>query len=899
MATHKLFAPPMAAGAILRQSVLERIFSTGGPHVILVQGPAGHGKSTLMQQAKSTCEASGTATGWLTFDEADNDISRFFTHLQSLLVSVEESSGSETPPSDVFTLKGGRAPRSDWVIDRLLALGTPVALFFDEFQTLHNKSILGFFRSLLERIPDNVMIFLGSRTVPEIGLARLVVNNQALVLRAQDLRFSLDEVSQFFAGAEDLQINREEVEAIHGRTEGWPAALQLYRLSLISPLVRQSLSDLGAFRPRELAEYLADNVLALQPEEVQAFLLQTSLLKRLCAPLCDAVLQRDDSQQTLQSLENSGLFLRSLDSGLYWFKYHTLFSSFLAEQLREQSPERVAEIHRRAADWYRNNGHFEEAIHHAIAIRDHSFAAAALDTWATQLIMDGDLMTVERWYDRLPLDQIERHPDLVVKIAYALSFLRRRQKLSPILQMLDRQAASSDAELSAKPAVVRSMSMIISDDIPGARAIIENVELRNLEAEGFRAFELGAGCNLEGYLGIAAGDFERARDYLSLARAHSDRAGAPFSLGYSLSTAGVNLMVQGLLQEALEKFRQGMSEPRIALDESVASAALVSCYVQALYEANDLKAAESLFMQFHDVIANAALLDYLTLANIAMSRIHDAQGHPAKAQEILDEVENIGHASSWPRVLRIISWERVRRALLAGDIDRAHSIASRIPQRESLLPEGWIPFSEDTEGDVIGEIRLAVHEGKSDDALARIGAVMPAAVEQGRVRRQIKLHILEAMAHRSQRADNVALRALLRALQLAVPGQFVRIFLEEGRAVIELLGLMYQSIAAGGQRVEDGSGITAFVEALLDASGTEHAVSELATGTAFQPLEALTEREKQILMLLANGVSNKQIAKKVFVSENTVKFHLKNVYSKLGVSSRIQAISAARQMGLI
>lgn len=897
---HKLFAPPEHKGAIRRDAILNKICVEYDTRVVLFQGPAGHGKSTLLQQAKSASGARGILTGWLTFDEADNDMHRVFLHLQALLASVQEEKETRgiSQVEDVGT--AGRWRRLDWFINRLIEIGKPVHLFFDEFQTLTDKSILAFFRGLLERIPTNVTIFIGSRTIPDIGLARLVVNNQAVIVRPDELRFSPLEVAQFFAEAGDLKIRKEEVEAIYKQTEGWPAALQLFRLTLVNPSVRESLGNLGTFRLPELAEYLADNVLVLQTPRIQEFLLRTSLLTRLSGPLCDAVTGWNDSQNILLFLERSGLFVRSLDSELQWFRYHSLFSFFLQEQLRHLSEDTIILVHQRASEWYREHGLFEEAMHHAVAAHDYGSAADIMDVWSCQLIAEAYLMTVERWYERLPIDEIEKRPDLTVKIAWALTFLRRHQKLRPILDMLERQERIGQKPEVAIPDIVRAMAAILVDDLPRSFEIIRRVEVRGHEPEGFLAFELGAASNLRGYQALTACDFDSAREYLALGRAYSDRANATFSWAYAISNIGINLIIQGLLKEALERFKLGIAEPKIYLDESFASASLVSCYVHALYEANDLDTAESKFSEFQDVISEAALLDYLAVAYVSMARIHDIRGGPAQASAVLDEAENTGYRNNWPRLIRIVNWERVRRALLRGDVDWARSAASRIKKEEGSfrLPEGWIPFSEDTEGDFIGEIRLAIHESHADDAIRLVAKELAIAQKKGRVRRQIKLHVLAAVAHSKKGADNVAHRSLRKALELAERGRFVRIFLDEGESVIQLLRQEYQPAATVGKGSDPVPGASReFVEILLNASGIDFSKTHVFHG--FEPLEALTEREKEILIFLANGVSNKEMARKVYVSENTVKFHLKNIYSKLGVRNRLQAINAARQMGLI
>lgn len=899
---HKLFAPPGYRGAVSRTAILDRIFAGTRARVILLQGPAGHGKSTLLQQAKSACETEGMQTSWLSFDDADNDLRRFSIHFQALLATALGTSIDKALLQENEPIATGRRRRSDWFIEHLVKFGRPVGLFLDEFQSITNKAILSFFKELLDHLPENVMVFIGSRSAPEIGLSKLVVNKQALILRSDDLRFSPAETNQFFTEAQHLWINDDELKSIYRQTEGWPAALQLFRLTLISPSVRKSLGDLGTYRPRELAEYLADNVLTLQPPRIQEFLLRTSLLPRLSAALCDAVTGWHNSQEILVYLERSGLFLRSLDPELRWFKYHALFSSFLAEQLRSASEATILEVHRRAADWNRENGNYEEAVYHSIEIRDYGFAADVMNIWFTQLISVAQLITVERWIEHLPLQEIEKRPDLAIKIAYALVFLRRDQKLRPILDILQRHENAGDIRHTTDPNIVCSMAAIEADDIENAFKFVQRADVRGQDGEGFSAFELGAGANLTAYFAVAAGNHEEARELLGLARAHNERSGATFSGGYTFGLAGINFMAQGLLAPALERFRAGMAEQRFYLDKSFASAALVSCYVLALYEANELDEAEAIFTQFHDTIAESVLLDFLAVAYISMARIHDARGRTDKALEILDEAENIGHSSRWPRLIRIVNWERVRRALLRGEINRAESIAAAIPRgRPPRMPEDWILFSENTDGDVIGEIRLALHKSQPDQALRLLTPELASAQSKGRVRRQIKLLVLEALAHKFKGTDNASHRSLRKALELAAPGRLIRAFLEEGDTVITMLQEEYRTITpdAAGQEAALGAS-AAFIATLLNAAGV--CCNKSASGTTTQPgplTEALTDREKQILIYLGNGVSNKEMARRIFVSENTVKFHLKNIYSKLAVSSRLQAINAARQLGII
>lgn len=903
---HKLFAPPAYSGAIRRTGLLDRMFAGHDVRVIVCQAPAGHGKSTVLQQAKAACEDMGERTGWLTLDEADNDFRRLQRHLEGMLASLHDppvDPAGRDRPGEAAGDEGagdGLLRHSDWFLGRLADIGGPSNIFFDEFQHLTDRAILLFFRRVLEYLPPGCRIFMGSRALPDMGLARLVVHGQAIVLTPEDMRFSPAEAERFFTGNADLGVRPDEVDAMYRHTEGWPAALQLFRLSLASPDVRRLLGGLSTFRLPELTDYLADSVLAQQAPRIQEFLLRTSLLTQLSASLCDAVTGCDGSQEVLMFLERSGLFTRHLDSERRWFRYHTLFSSFLQSQLRLLAPEVVADIHRRALDWYRRNDLLEEAMHHALALQDYAQAAEILDGWADQLIAGAYLATVERWSDRLPLSVLERRPDLAVKIAWPLVFLRRQTKLRPILELMERQAMAGILPTGCDPEIVRAMAALLVDDLPRSFRIVSAVDVHDRDPDGFQAFELGAAANLLGFQAQTEARFDDAREYLVIARAFSERAAAIFSWGYALGVGGMTLLVQGRLNEALEHLRVGMAEPMLADQGSYAAASLASVYCLALYEAGALDEAEARFGAFRHVLANATLVDFCASAYVTIARIHDVRGCPEQAAALLDEAEEIGFANGQPRLVRIVNWERVRRALLRGELDRATAQASRIRPTDwgTDLPETWLPFAEDVEGDSIGRIRLQIPGGQIDGALRMIARELGVAQRANRVRRQIKLLILEAVAQAAKGFSVHAQRALQKALRLAEPGGFVRTFLDEGETVVALLQEQLDVLTTDDAHLTYGRGVSAtFVERLIEASRI--GLYRRRKIGAAPPLEPLTDREVEILRLLGSGVSNREMADRIFVSENTIKFHLKNIYSKLAVGGRFQAINAARAMGLI
>jgi LuxR family maltose regulon positive regulatory protein len=455
---------------------------------------------------------------------------------------------------------------------------------------------------------------------------------------------------------------------------------------------------------------------------------------------------------------------------------------------------------------------------------------------------------------------------------------------------------TADAVVAANPALVLAMAEVFEDDIPRASASIDTCGLQAREGSGFHAFELGAAANVLAFRELALGDFEAVRKTLALARTYNDRIGATFSGGYTAAITGVSQILQGQLPEALERFRRDMALPGTHLDKSFASAALASCHIWALYETNELDGVESLCGQYHDDIAGSVILDFMAIALVSLARTHDVRGRPDQALEILDEMERIGNDSNWTRLISIVDWERVRRALAAGDIERAKIIATHVPTAAQHHSPQWIALAEDLGGECLGRIRLAIHAG--DLAAAGTAIAVELGRQPARTYRRMKLHLLEALLRQREGSHNAAHRSLRKALQYGSAGRYVRSFLDEGEGIVRLLREEYQAIFHSGARDEAAADEhRGFIEQLLAASGTD--LSRATPPVARTLLEPLSDREQQLLVFLANGVSNREIANRLFVSENTIKFHLKNIYSKLAVSTRLQAINAARQLGLV
>ncbi|MFT3720291.1 LuxR C-terminal-related transcriptional regulator [Pseudorhodoferax sp.] len=880
---YKLFPPPARPDTVVRRSIIEQVMRVGSAPLTVLQGPAGSGKSTTLQQIHDAFQAQGWATAWLVVDDADNDPQRFETQLHAMLASAGAKEAVALAP------RAAGVGLIEWVLDALGRFDARVVLFLDDFQALHEPSILQFFRDLLRRLPARVRCFIGSRALPEIGLASLMVAGRATVLRAEDLRFSAGESQALFARGEAPIAAADEVELIHQRTEGWPAGLQLFRLAFANPAVRESLEELAAHGPRELAEYLSDNVVSMQQPQVREFLLRTSLLRRLSGPLCDAVLGRSGSHEVLRQLEHDGLFISALDASGTWFRYHGLFASYLRDGLVRADPEAVEAIHGLAARWHLAHGELEEAVYHAIEGGDMALAVQALDPWVERLISTAELVTAAHWYDRIGLEEAAQHRGLMIKMAWALIFLRRSAKLRPLLGMLRQQAEPGHVDHTTDPGVVLGMAALFEDDLPAAAARIARVpDIQHPDATGFAAFELGAAANLLAFHALGLGEVDVAHRMLVLARSHNDRADATFSTGYTMAVESMACMLAAQPRRVL-RIRGTVAQRADRPTGAMASAALAACQIWASYEIDALDDVERLAEQFGDQIARGAVPDFIASALMAIARTHQARGRPDEAQATLDALDRIAFESGWSRLVCMVEWERIRLAALSGNVSRARAIAQRVAQPAPHADARWLPISELVEGPVLGRIRLALHGDDPGEAARLLQAAEPLCADRPLLR--IKTAVLKALLLEQRGQNAAAQRSLLKALELAAPGECVRAFLDQGPRVVPLLVQAQHALAPGASSPEAGA-THAFACRVLRAAGLQP-----DTGTAPSappgPAMPLSEREQHVLRLLCEGASNRDLATQLAVSENTVKFHLKNLYGKLGVGSRAQAISVA------
>lgn len=896
---HKFFVPQTYQGVVQRVALLNRLHAgiakNSQAQVFVLHGPAGHGKSTLMQQFCHALLESPWQTAWLTLDDADNDPKRFESHMHALFHSLAVQ--------DI--VKNEHLPHSnllDKLLDELAQIAKPVVLFLDDFHLLTAPYLLVIFRNLLSKLPPHVRMVLGSRNLPQIGMSRLQAHHTATTLGVADLRFSAQESADFFAQESDLDT--QEVAAIHRRVEGWPAGMQLYRLAIRHPDVRDSLVARQPRTPRELVDYLTENVLNLQSVEVQDFLCKSALLRQLCAPLCDEVLQITHAKELLAQLEQGGLFIRPLDSQGIWYQYHAIFSDVLANILIQNDPATVSEIHQRAAHWYRSHQQWEEALHHEIAAKRFNSAAEILDVWASSLIANAELVTMQRWYEKIPMENICERTGLMIKAAYAMMFLRQLVPLKALLILLSTRQGQGQIDDTSCPDVVLAMAAIFMDDLPRSAALVQNDSVMVFGSTGFADFERAAAANVLAFTQIAQGKFAEAGHSLGFSQALSERSHAPFSSGYHLAVRAISLIVQGHPQAALTDLQGShpANKKTINIDHSLASAATVASLLWALYETGHCAGVRVLWSRHAQAIAASLVPDFNAIAHLAATRAYVMNDEIAQGLGVLDSLERIARQGQWTRVLRVVLWERERLAAMHSEVRLLGSGCAGVPDATSASAiDGWVLLSEDFGGDVLGRIRRALHANSTVQALKLLASAHKSCTGRGLLR--IRLCMLQSLCCLQRTQHREALRWASQALHFARLGGAVRCLVDEGEKSAQVLRMLCDEInltlpeshskegldLAHGWRVLGDLGAPSSQDQKSLASGE---MSDL--GTVPRTVPGLSAKQTRVLTLLARGASNQEIARSLYISENTVKYHLKGIYSTLGVTDRMKAMNVAR-----
>ena len=880
-------------GGVRRQQLVSTLEQATDAHLVLLLAPAGYGKTTLMGQLMESILHKGGLASWLRLDETDNDPARLMCYLYGALRGWMEA---VLGPAQVQAFLAS----DDWMslLDQIGPNSPPHTLFLDEFEKLTTAPSLRVVKLLIDRLPRTVRLVISSREKPALGLERYRVRGELRELTANDLRFDNQETQQFFTTRMKATVPTHVIAKIQSITEGWPAALQLTALAAHSEkeLERYASSLSGSLA--HIADYLAEDVLQAQTPEVRTFLLQTCGFSRLCTAVCNAATGRTDSQRMLQYLERHGLFTTPLDTSHTWYRYHPLFAEFLQTQQVQALPqEQIVATHRGAARWFARHGTAVEAVDLWLLAGDSDAAIREMASCARELVMQAQFGTLLRWIERLDESALaQAGPELPLAAAWACGFagepraaMRWLAQLKPVLQANSEPSALYD-ELMALESVLITMGGDTRSALASGLAHWQRV------SQGSR-FAAGALANVISYSLMLEGDFERARIFSNEARLCNEEIGSALGLGYALSVSGLIEAVQGNLNKALEQVNEvdkmtAMQSRQPWFETTHVKMTSLGLISAVWYEQDRLDEVDELLQRYLPLVMHQPSLDMQLFSYITYTRLKIAQGDFDAALDILKRVD-LNSTTGWQfaRAQRIVEWERVRIELLQGKLEQA-TMRAELLERTQLAsgqPVGY-SFVEELCGRGIESIRFAIARGQPQAVKERLDTEIAQAQTQGRRWRLLKLLLLRTLAMDAQGEQEAARAALAQALALGWRMGARRSFAEEGPRIAALLAeLPVQYL----QPMECAQDIANYWR---DLRGERPAAVSTPTerGQA-----SFNERERTILKLLATGMGNEQVASAVFLSVNTVKWHIRRILEKLEARNRNEAVFIARQLGLI
>jgi LuxR family transcriptional regulator, maltose regulon positive regulatory protein len=905
----KLFRPPPRPGTVLRHQLFARLSEGLARKLTLIAAPAGSGKTTLVS---AWAAAADLPAAWLSLDPDDGEPVRFLSYVLAALQTVRPDLGSTI----VAALQSPQPPPVETLLADLLnalaALPERLILVLDDYHVIDSDQVDRALAFLVAHLPPQLHLVIATREDPPLPLAQLRARDQLTELRVSELRFSHTEADALLSQTEGLSLSADVVAVLASRTEGWAAGLHLAALSLRGHQDAAGFVHSFSGSQRFVLDYLLEEVLQQQPTLLQQFLLRTSVLDRLCGPLCDAVLAMPvgTGQAILEAIERANLFLVPLDEQRCWYRYHHLFGELLQQRLPQEAAMdagAIATLHLRASGWYEAQGLMLEALHHAAAAADPARVAALAErAWAH---MDSSFQAAAwcRWVGQLSEKVLRVRPVLCTQYAWALMDTGQTEASEAWLRHAERGLSAAHSTESASHDEMASIVVVASELLPSlpariaaARAYLAQsrgdfvaaqqyaATTRDLSAETEPLLHAQAAV-LAGVSQWATGALEAAHSAFAAWVEQTRAAGnLAFALASGFYLAEIRL-AQGQLREAARLYRQflnlvpaehealRMAAPHLHLGLAVIA-----------HEQGDAQAATLHLRTSKEQGEQAALIDWPFRWRLAQARIEESSGNWEAALDLLDAAERRYLPNPVPD-LRPVAALKARVYLRQGNLPAATAWVAAC----GVTTTDALSYRREFEHMTLARVLIARYRREhvaSDqhDALDLLTRLLAAAEAGGRIGSQIEALLLQSLAHEALEDIGQARIPLQRALALAEPEGYVRLFADEGAPLARLLE----------REREAGGGMQTYLQRLQAAFATQltaHPAS-LALHPAAEPL---TAREREVLRLIAEGLSNQELAARLHLSPQTVKVHTRNIYSKLGVASRTQAVARGRDLGFL
>lgn len=893
----KITIPRIRPGCLQRSRLLAALDEAILRELTLVCTPAGFGKTTLLSDWAQNADL---AVAWLSLDEDDNDPTRFWRYVLAALDRVIDVDDSVR----TLVANPGRASSEGLArafIHEVENLSEDLAVVLDDYHTVETQEIHDEMSFLLDHQPSHLRVIVSSRTDPPLPVARMRASNQLAELRASDLRLTEEESEAFLRKVWELDVTPQTTAALQARTEGWVVGLQLAALSLKDRSDREAFVEAFTGTHRYVLDYLSEEVLEAQPEPVREFLLQTSILERLSGPLCDAVTGGTKGQDMLEEFERANLFVIPLDEERRWYRFHRLFSDLLCARLEQTNPESLPELHRRAGAWYADHGLVDDAIRHALAAGEAEWAATLVDGQLEETLRRGEGVILDRWLSALPNEAVWSRPRLCLaqsEMRLHLGHLESAERLAKRAEQAFDKAAEPREQMPTAGGVVAG--------VPAAIALLRaELAAARGDAEGTASHARWAlakmtdaehGPRLGARFLLASADWMGGRmedAELGFGEVLVEGRATPesYPLMSSCFKLGRIQRVRGKLSDALQTYREGLrfAHERGHISTFHAGEAQLGI-AQVLYQRNQLGDALRHVTESIELCRKVVEFQLPAWGRVCLAWIRQATGDAEGALKAMEEACAIRPVPDMIALWNPAPSERARLLLAQGRVEEA----SRWTEEVGLNENDILSYAREAEYLVLARILLA--RSHPDRALPILEQLDALARSQGREESLIQIHALRSLALQAAGDQPAARTLLVRTLSLAHPQGYVRVFADEGTPMAGLLRALSGSGQDRGPRMSRP--VTAFRNRILRAFEPVDRATDEETGATHLP-DLLTEREVEVLRLVAAGRRNREIAEELWVAVDTVKKHISHILDKLAATNRTEAVAEAMNLGIL
>ena len=908
----KLYFPSHSGALVQRPRLVESLEAGLGGKLTLVSAPAGFGKTTVVSEWLRSC---AHPTAWVSLDKKDNDLSRFLIYLIAALQRIVPEIGVDVQAA----LQESLTPRYEILLARLISemesLPDTSVIVLDDYHLIDSKPVHDTLNFLIEYLPPRLHLVISGRTDPPLPISRLRVQGEVNEVRTAQLRFTKEEVAAFLTDRLGFDLTAEGIAALEARTEGWVASLKLAAISM------QGRHDWPEFiaefsgSHRYIIDYLVDEVMARQPEEVQTFLRRTSILERFCAPLCAHVVGENKAVEVLEYLDHSNLFLISLDDRREWYRYHHLFADFLSQRLRVTEPDSISELHHRASLWYQNEGMVEEAIQHALAAGDMKGAARLVDGIAADLVVRRESNKLLKFVEQLPSGLCQDYPMLSIWHAWALLFMGQLEMVEPTLAIVEENLnKETEAPNPGYAMTVRAYLANFKGDLTKSMQLAEqalaemSIATPDVLTTPDRIMLMFWGSAVI-WLGVnhrELGNLDKAKQLFLEAARINQQAGNFYATLASFEQLAKLAVIRGQLDQALDTYRGGLELAQNWIDVEgnsrrslIAEAGPQLGLGAVLYQLNDLDGAAAHIQQSADLLELGELWGRIDSYKM-LAYLRQAKGDFGASADLLRKACGIESTMTvrQSKLTDLPSLMQLRVLLSRGGPEMAYLLADACQQVENLgvHANDEVDFSgpagyprELIYSDLA---RLLIALDRAAEAMPLLTRLLGFAITMERHGDELRYLVLMALAQQALGDAQAALDYLNRALALAEPQGYVRLFVDEGLPMATLLD---GAIAANSAPEYAGRLLAAFPKHVLSA------VPSAQDLPVYQPssTESLSGREIEVLRLVAEGYKYQEISERLVVSINTVRHHIRNVYGKLDANNRTQAIARAKELHVL